>query len=70
MYVVTICTVPSFNAVRTPVEESNICKIKDVLAVPYVEKKVEHIDLDLLIYFAAAMVALLFIEWLLQSSDV
>jgi hypothetical protein len=56
--------------VRTPAEESNIVKVKDILTVPYVEKRPDQLDVDLLIYFAAALVALLFIEWLLQSSDV
>jgi hypothetical protein len=47
--------------------ESNTSKTVDVLQGPEVVKKDKTIYQDLIIYFAAAIVALLFIEWLLHS---
>lgn len=55
--------------VRIPSSESNILREVDVLTTPYIEKRIEAEDYDLLIYFAAALVALLFIEWLLQARE-
>lgn len=53
--------------VRIPAEQSNIFRVADVLNAPVVSGAVLTEDYRLLIYFAAAMVALLFVEWLLQS---
>lgn len=55
--------------VRTPVSESNIKKTEDVIRDPYTVKNDIDFYRDLIIYFAAALVALLFIEWLLQMRD-
>ncbi len=49
--------------------ESNIFREEDILTSPYVEPLTEDEDQDLMIYFAIAMVALLFLEWWLQSKD-
>ena len=55
--------------VKIPSEESNICLRVDTLENPYFYQEVETSDLDLLVYFACAMVALLFIEWWLKSRE-
>lgn len=55
--------------VKIPAEQSNIFRTKDVLNAPAVDSSVESEDYKLLIYFAAAMVALLFAEWILQSRE-
>lgn len=55
--------------VRISNYESNITKQVDALPALPVEKKTEIEDQDLLVYFAAALVALLFIEWWLQSHE-
>jgi hypothetical protein len=49
--------------------ESNITKQVDALPTLHINKKVETQDKDLLVYFAAVLVALLFIEWWLQSRN-
>lgn len=49
--------------------ESNITKEVNKLPLLYVEEVPENEDKDLLVYFAAAIVALLFIEWWLQSRE-
>ena len=49
--------------------ESNISKVVNKLPLLYVEDEIENEDKDLLVYFAAAIVALLFIEWWLQSRE-
>ena len=49
--------------------ESEITKEVDALPVLNVGKRTEREDKDLLIYIAAALVALLFVEWWLQSRD-
>ena len=55
--------------VKIPKEESNIKKVIDGLTNPYKNvKEVVNID-DLLLYFAIALVSLLFIEWLLQAKE-
>ena len=55
--------------VKIPAVESNIRRVEDTLEVPYVAvDKSDYFD-DLLVYFAAALVALVFIEWWLQSRD-
>ncbi len=55
--------------VKVPNFESNITKEVDALPLLNVTNKNEYQDKDLLTYFAAAMVALLFVEWLLQSRE-
>lgn len=55
--------------VKMPASQSNILRVVDELENPYVEKVPEPEDLDLLIWFAAALVALLFAEWWLQSRE-
>lgn len=49
--------------------ESEITKEVDALPTLNVGKRTERADKDLLVYFAAALVALLFVEWWLQSRD-
>lgn len=55
--------------VKTPANESNILRTEDELEQPYVVKQTDNFDKDLLIWFAAALTALLFVEWWLQSRD-
>ncbi len=55
--------------VTIPRTESNICYMGDGLPEPYNEvKETDYYD-DLLLYIAALLVAVLFIEWWLQSRD-
>ena len=53
--------------VRIPSLQSNITRSEDSLIGPNVTKVEEKDYNELLIYFAAALLALAFIEWLLQS---
>jgi hypothetical protein len=53
--------------VRIPVAESNTAAVEDTLTNPYFYESTENDDLDLLFYFAMALVALLFLEWGLQA---
>lgn len=55
--------------VRIPAAESNTAAVEDVLTNPYYLEKDDMGDVDLLFYFAAALVALLFVEWILQSRE-
>lgn len=55
--------------VKVPNFESNITKEVDSLPLLDVTNKNEYQDKDLITYFAAAMVALLFVEWLLQARE-
>ena len=55
--------------VKIPSAESNVREVKDALAEPYIEEKKVKLYDDLLLYFAATLVALLFIEWWLQSRE-
>lgn len=55
--------------VQVPPEESNIVREYDELVQPLVLEKPGPENLDLIIYFAAALVALLFAEWWLQSRE-
>lgn len=55
--------------VKIPSNESNIYLNVDTLENPYFYQETAESDLDLLIYFAATMVALLFIEWWLKSRE-
>ena len=55
--------------VKIPVSESELNKTLDELYELIVPTKKENENLDLLIYFAAALVALLMLERLLQAQD-
>lgn len=55
--------------VRIASSQSNIVKVEDVLTNPNVVKKDKFTYDDLLVYLAAAITALLFIEWILQSRE-
>lgn len=55
--------------VRIPKAESNTEAVFDTLQNPYFPPKAETPDLDLLFYFALALVSLLFIEWWLQARE-
>lgn len=53
--------------VKIPASESNIWRQEDGLSEPYIETAAENTYEDLLIWLAAALVALLFAEFWLQS---
>lgn len=55
--------------VRIESSQSNIFCKEDVLTNPNVIKKDKFVYDDLLVYLAAAVIALLFIEWILQSRE-
>ena len=55
--------------VKLPASESNINQEIDVLSNPYFYQETDVSDIDLLLYFAIALVALLFIEWWLKSRE-
>lgn len=55
--------------VTIPASQSDIWREEDALSYPYVEKVDRFVFDDLLVYFAAAIVALLFLEWLLQTRE-
>jgi hypothetical protein len=55
--------------VRLPVSESDICKTVETLPNPYVEKKDEDYLKDLLLYLAAGLVTVLFLEWILHLRE-
>jgi hypothetical protein len=53
--------------VAIPAVESNIFRVEDSLGAPVVEAEEAKEDYKLAVYFAAVLVGLLFIEWLLQA---
>ncbi len=55
--------------VKMPEAECNIAEEVDSLTNPYFAVQEEAADFDLLLYFALALVALLFVEWWLQSRE-
>lgn len=55
--------------VKIPNFESNVTKVVDSLPVIEVGQTVEKGFDDLILYFAIALVALLFLEWLLQARE-
>ena len=55
--------------VKIPASESDICLEEDDLINPYFFEVEENNYLDLLFYFALAVVMLLFIEWWLKSRE-
>ena len=52
--------------VRIPVDESNLTRQVDSLPLADVDVEVRVEFEDLMIYFAIALVSLMFVEWLLQ----
>ena len=56
-------------SVVIPEEQCDITRKVDTLLNPYFPPIIEDIDLDLVIYFAIALVTLLFCEWWLKSRD-
>lgn len=55
--------------VKIAAKDSNIVREEESLTNPYAEPEGFGAGLDLLIYFAGALVALLFLEWWLQSRE-
>ena len=55
--------------VKIPSAESNISLVEDTLTNPYFFEETTSNNIDLLFYFALAVVALLFIEWWLKSRE-
>ena len=55
--------------VKIPTEESDINHTVDDLKNPYFYQESDASNIDLLIYFAIALVSLLFIEWWLKSRE-
>lgn len=55
--------------VKMPTAECDIAEEVDTLSNPYFATEEEKEDFDLLLYFALALVALLFVEWWLQSRE-
>ena len=55
--------------VKVPAAESNTENVEDSLRNPLFIEKKEITDLDLVMYFAIMMAALLFIEWWLKSRE-
>ena len=55
--------------VCTADDHSNILLEIDELDSPIVQVNTETIDVDLIIWFAIALVALLFVEWILHTQD-
>ena len=55
--------------VKLPEAECNISEEVDALQNPFFAQEEKREDLDLLLYFALALVALLFAEWWLQSRE-
>ena len=55
--------------VKIASELSNINRTEDILVNPVFFTQTKKEDEDLLVYFAAALVALLFVEWWLQSKE-
>ncbi len=55
--------------VRIPASECNIWKVEDSLKNPFVVHTYGDYYNDLLLYFAIALVSLLFFEWLLQMRE-
>ena len=55
--------------VKVPAEESHINQVEDSLTNPYFMIDDQVDDLDLLLYFAIALVTLLFAEWWLKTRE-
>ena len=52
--------------VKVPADESNLWKEEDTLYKPQLDVDYDSFFNDLLLYFAIALVALLFVEWWLH----
>lgn len=59
-------TLSEYVFVRVPESESNIFTLEETLNNPFKEKNISEYYGDLMLYFAIALVSLVFIEWLLQ----
>lgn len=55
--------------VKLPADESNIVREVDVLKYPLAEVKTTDVIADLVLYFAIALIVLLFVEWILQALE-
>lgn len=55
--------------VKIPAYESNIRRTEDTLSAPHRNKQLDRTFDDLLIYLAAALFFLLFVEWVLQAQE-
>jgi hypothetical protein len=55
--------------VKIPAGESNIKAVVDALPDPYFDVVDEVTDIDLVFFVAMIIVALLFVEWLLQMKE-
>ena len=55
--------------VKSPASESNIWSTEDILRDPYITETAAEQYSELILYMAGAMVALLFIEWILQARE-
>ena len=55
--------------VKIPAQESDIHRVESTLTNPFFFEETDSTDVDLLFYFALAVVALLFIEWWLKSRE-
>ena len=55
--------------VKIPAAESNVKAVVDALPNPYMDMAIEATDIDLVVYVAMAIIALLFCEWLLQLKE-
>lgn len=55
--------------VKIPATESSINLVEGTLTNPYFFEEKDSIDIDLLFYFALAVVTLLFLEWWLKSRE-
>lgn len=54
--------------VRVPAEQSNLFRETEIASITF-DANPDYIERDIIIYFAAALLALLFIEWWLQSRE-
>ena len=55
--------------VKIPATESNINLVESDLVNPYFFEETDEVKVDLLFYFALAIVILLFLEWWLKSRE-
>ena len=55
--------------VKIPAAESNINPVESTLTNPYFFEETDSDNVDLLFYFALAVVTLLFLEWWLKSRE-
>ncbi len=65
----TNASIKEYVYVKVPASESNIFQEGMILSNPYKEQQESDYFKDLLLYLAAGLVALLFVEWWLQSRE-